>query len=108
MVQIYRAYKHTATHVSFAHSPSRKVNQIPLHNGNSKYINCIGIGTCGTCAVKIIGLVAPPNWKDRTRRSLPSHSITKNLPFACQTEIIDDIIVIKHQGLWGHQDPVSF
>ena len=23
------------------------------HNGNSKFFNCCGIGSCGTCAVKI-------------------------------------------------------
>lgn len=83
-------------------------NQIPLHNGNSKYINCRGIGTCGTCAVEIIGQVSSPNWKDRTRRSLPPHSITKNLHLACQTKILGDITVIKHEGFWGHQDRVNF
>ena len=76
-------------------------NQVPLYNGKSKYINCMGIGTCGTCAVEIIGEVSPANWKDKTRRSLPPHSITKNRRLACQTKVLGDIEVIKYDGFWG-------
>ena len=76
-------------------------NKIPLYNGKSKYINCMGIGTCGTCAVEIIGEVSPPNWKDQARRSLPPHSITKNRRLACQTTVLGDIEVIKYDGFWG-------
>lgn len=48
-------------------------NVIDLYNGNAKYINCLGIGTCGTCAVEIEGEINPPNWRDKTRRSFPPH-----------------------------------
>jgi ferredoxin len=44
-------------------------HDINLHNGQSKRINCRGIGSCGTCAVAITGEVSPPNWKDQARRS---------------------------------------
>jgi mRNA interferase HigB len=52
---------------------------IDLYDGNAKFINCMSIGTCGTCAVQIEGEVSPVNWKDTARRSLPPHSIGKNL-----------------------------
>ena len=41
---------------------------VELYNVNAKIINCMGIGTCGTCAVQVEGLVSEPNWKDKARR----------------------------------------
>lgn len=43
-------------------------NSVNLHNGGSKVINCRGIGTCGTCAVKVEDEVSAANWRDQTRR----------------------------------------
>ena len=82
-------------------------NKLPLHNGNSKYINCRGIGSCGTCAVEIIGEVSEANWRDRTRRSLLPHDKTKNRRLACQTKVLGDIEVIKYDGFWGQGDKIS-
>ena len=79
-------------------------HDINLHNGRSKIINCRGIGSCGTCAVEIIGKVSPPNWKDRTRRSLPPHFLEQNRRLACQTKVLGDIEVIKYQGFWGQSN----
>ena len=76
-------------------------HEITLHNGKSKIINCRGIGSCGTCAVEIIGEVASPNWKDKARRSLPPHNLAQNRRLACQTKVIGDIKVIKYDGFWG-------
>ncbi|HHP7232923.1 MAG TPA: 2Fe-2S iron-sulfur cluster-binding protein [Xenococcaceae cyanobacterium] len=79
-------------------------NQLNLYNGKAKYINCRGLGSCGTCAVEISGEVSSPNWKDRARRSLPPHSPTKNRRLACQTQVLGDIEVIKYDGFWGQGD----
>ena len=81
-------------------------NQLNLHNGNSQYINCRGLGTCGTCAVEIIGKVSEANWKDKTRRSLPPHDPDKNRRLACQTKVLGDLKVIKYDGFWGQGDTV--
>ena len=82
-------------------------HDINLHNGKSKLINCRGIGSCGTCAVEVRGKVNPANWKDRTRRSLPPHSLAHNRRLACQTKVLGDIEVIKYDGFWGQGNTVS-
>jgi ferredoxin len=76
-------------------------HQINLYNGKAKIINCRGLGSCGTCAVAIEGEVSPPNWRDRIRRSLPPHSLDRNLRLACQTKVLGDIKVTKFDGFWG-------
>ncbi|MEM8676127.1 MAG: 2Fe-2S iron-sulfur cluster-binding protein [Cyanobacteria bacterium P01_G01_bin.67] len=82
-------------------------HDINLHNGQSKMINCRGLGSCGTCAVEIIGTVSLPNWKDRARRSLPPHSLAQNRRLACQTKVLGDIEVIKYNGFWGQGSSVN-
>ncbi|MEB3829353.1 2Fe-2S iron-sulfur cluster-binding protein [Phormidium sp. CCY1219] len=79
---------------------------IELYNGKAKLINCRGIGTCGTCAVAVDGEVSPPNWRDKTRRSLPPHSPAKNLRLACQTEVLGDLKVTKYDGFWGQGERI--
>ncbi len=76
-------------------------NGIDLYNGGSTVINCRGIGTCGTCAVEIVGEISEANWRDQTRKSLPPHSPTRNLRLACQTQVLGDISVTKFDGFWG-------
>jgi ferredoxin len=76
-------------------------NGVDLYNGNAKFINCMGIGTCGTCAVQIEGEVSEANWKDIARRSLPPHQRSRNLRLACQTQVLGDITVTKFTSFWG-------
>ena len=83
-------------------------HNVDLYNGKAKIINCLGIGTCGTCAVEIEGEVSDVNWKDRLRRSLPPHSLRKNRRLACQKKVLGDITVKKYRGFWGHQDQRLF
>ncbi|MBF2067721.1 MAG: (2Fe-2S)-binding protein [Calothrix sp. C42_A2020_038] len=77
-------------------------NDVDLYNGSANVINCRGIGSCGTCAVLVEGNVSEPNWRDKTRRSLPPHSPTRNLRLACQTQVLGDVKVTKYDGFWGH------
>lgn len=74
---------------------------VELYNGNAKLINCMGLGTCGTCAVQVEGEVSEPNWKDKARRSLPPHSPTVNRRLACQIQVLGEIKVTKFDGFWG-------
>jgi ferredoxin len=76
-------------------------SSIDLYNDGAKVINCRGIGSCGTCAVKVEGEVSAANWRDQTRRSLPPHSPTKDLRLACQTQVLGDVRVTKFDGFWG-------
>jgi len=79
-------------------------NGIDLYNGKSKVINCTGIGTCGTCAVQVEGEVNQASWTEKTRRSLPPHSLTQNRRLACQTQVLGDVRVTKFDGFWGQGD----
>jgi ferredoxin len=77
---------------------------IDLHNGQSRVINCRGLGSCGTCAVEIGGApeaISEPNWRDLTRRSLPPHDRDRPLRLACQTRVYGDVQVTKYEGFWG-------
>ena len=81
-------------------------HKIDLHNGNSKIINCRGIGSCGTCSLEIEGLVSESNWKDKARRSFPPHSPEKNRRLACQTKVYGDLKLTKYDGFWGQGNKV--
>lgn len=81
---------------------------IDLYNGNSKIINCRGIGSCGTCAIAIEGVVSEPNWKEKTRLGLPPHSPEKNRRLACQTKVLGDVSVTKYDGFWGQGSEVAW
>ena len=88
-------------------------NGIDLYSPRANYINCRGIGTCGTCAVKIESLgsaegVSATNWRDTARRSLPPHDLDKPLRLACQTKVLDDIRITKYKGFWGHQPDIAW
>ncbi len=81
-------------------------NGVALHNGQSKIINCKGIGTCGTCAVQVEGEVSAPQWKETARRSLPPHSLEQDRRLACQTCVLGDVKVTKFDGFWGQGNQV--
>ncbi|MDZ8224552.1 MULTISPECIES: 2Fe-2S iron-sulfur cluster-binding protein [unclassified Nostoc] len=81
-------------------------NGIELYNDGAKLINCRGIGSCGTCAVKVEGEVSAANWRDRARRSLPPHSPTTDLRLACQTLVLGDVKVTKFDGFWGQNSRI--
>jgi ferredoxin len=77
---------------------------IPLYNSGSRVINCRGIGSCGTCAVAIVGEVSEINWKEKARLSLPPHNLANPRRLACQVKVFGDIEVTKYDGFWGQGD----
>ncbi len=91
-------------------------NGIDLYSPKANYVNCMGIGTCGTCAVEIEaaedaeneGAISQVNWRDTVRRSLPPHNPSKPLRLACQTQVLRDIKITKYKGFWGHQPAVAW
>ncbi|KAL4855886.1 putative membrane transporter protein [Chlorella vulgaris] len=78
------------------------------HNGQSKLINCRGLGTCGTCAVEVVGQLDPPAWttQERLRLNFPPHCPPGNrrLRLACQVACQSDLRVIKRSKFWGQGD----
>ncbi len=81
---------------------------IDLYNGQSQLINCHGLGTCGTCAVEVIGAVSEQQIREIWRLSLPPHALDRGLRLACQTQVIGDVKIRKFEGFWGHQTQVKW
>ena len=85
------------------------------HNGQAKTVNCKGVGTCGTCALKITqGDVAPKErgLKENVRLNVPpafsaveqtQYEGTQDLRLACQVKVFGDIEIEKYDGLWGQK-----
>jgi ferredoxin len=71
------------------------------HNGNARWFNCKGFGTCGTCAVRIEGEVGEKNARERWRLDFPPHDAEAGLRLACQVRVHDDLVVTKYEGFWG-------
>jgi ferredoxin len=78
-------------------------NGLTPHNDSSRYLNCRGLGTCGTCAVKITGHISKMQWREKQRLSFPPHHLSSGLRLACQTEVHGDVQVEKGEGFWGQK-----
>ena len=76
-------------------------HQIDLYNGNARFINCRGIGTCGTCAVEIEGEVSAQSWRETARLSLPPHQEGTTRRLACQVQVLGSVKLTKFDGFWG-------
>lgn len=73
------------------------------HNGQARWFNCKGMGTCGTCAVRIRGAVSPaePGSVEAWRLGFPPHDRERGLRLACQVHVRGDLDVEKLEGFWG-------
>ncbi|HMP04124.1 MAG TPA: 2Fe-2S iron-sulfur cluster-binding protein [Gemmatales bacterium] len=78
---------------------------IPLYPGLTKYLNCRGLGSCGTCRVFVTkGLenVNPKGWKERARLALmPFATIghEDDLRLGCQLTVNGDCSVVTQAGV---------
>ncbi|MEL7370001.1 MAG: 2Fe-2S iron-sulfur cluster-binding protein [Myxococcota bacterium] len=75
------------------------------HNERTRWFNCRGMGTCGTCAVRIEGDVDPPSARERARLNFYPLSPLLNLRLACQVVVQSDLKVQKFDGFWGQHVP---
>ncbi|QDT59267.1 hypothetical protein SV7mr_17740 [Stieleria bergensis] len=73
----------------------------PLYNGIAGHIHCRGLGTCGTCAIKVIGEVTEMTRIERWRLSFPPHQAGSGLRLACQCRVKGDLTIEKRSGMWG-------
>lgn len=73
------------------------------HNGKARFVNCRGLGSCGTCAVEVEGQIGERTFMERWRLDFPPHDSTSGLRLACQIEVHEDLIVRKYPGFWGQR-----
>jgi ferredoxin len=78
-------------------------NGLSPYNGIARFINCRGMGTCGTCAVKIDGKVSKKSKIERWRLSFPPHKPADGLRLACQCTVEGNLTIQKGKGIWGHR-----
>jgi ferredoxin len=74
-----------------------------IYHPVAKRIHCRGLGTCGTCAIKIKGMVTPPTGVENWRLGFPPHSLENDLRLACQVRPLGDLEIRKAPGFWGHK-----
>ena len=79
-------------------------HRLPLYNGPALYIHCRGLGTCGTCALRIEGPVSEKTPVERWRLGFPPHRSESGLRLACQCRVLGDLRLTKYEGLWGHKE----
>lgn len=74
-----------------------------LYKSPMNVFHCRGIGSCGTCAVKLTGKVNMPTKMEKWRLNFPPHEkgLSKGLRLACQCVPEGDVEVEKPEGLWG-------
>lgn len=77
--------------------------RLPTYTRVARAIHCRGMGTCGTCAVRIEGPVSEPTKIERWRLDFPPQRAESGLRLACQCSVLGDLKVVKHAGLWGHK-----
>ncbi len=96
---------------TFTCQPGERLRNVMLengcspHNGTAKIICCHGMGTCGTCAVKIEGDVPELTRREKARLAFPPHNRKSGLRLACQVKVESDIVVKKFPGFWGQNVP---
>lgn len=75
--------------------------KLPLYHPLARVAHCRGMGTCGTCAVKLRGSASWPTKLEALRLRLPPHTSEAGLRLACQCVVHGDLDVEKFGGIWG-------
>jgi ferredoxin len=78
----------------------------PLYNGHARWLNCRGLGTCGTCAVFVQGHLSEPTAVEKARLRFPPHTPQEGLRLACQCRVLGSVVLEKGEGFWG-QHPLN-
>jgi len=80
-----------------------RASGVSPHNSAAEIVNCGGNGLCGTCAVEIAeGEVTEPTNQEQRRLKLPPlRGAEEDLRLSCQCEVLSDVVVRKHEGIWG-------
>ena len=78
-------------------------NELSPYNGIAEFLNCRGLGSCGTCAVKVVGEVSPITKIEKLRLNFPPHKFSNGLRLACQCKVVGDLQVTKQLGFWGEK-----
>jgi ferredoxin len=73
------------------------------YNGLSAYLNCRGMGSCGTCAVRIKGQLHAKTFMEKWRLGFPPHRKRDGLRLACQVQVNSDLVIEKGKGFWGEK-----
>ena len=78
------------------------------HNGEARWFNCKGLGSCGTCAVRVQAVEGPVHDRSRMERwrlDFHPHRRSSGLRLACQLRVEGDLEVTKYPGFWGQLTP---
>lgn len=78
--------------------------RLPLYNDVARAVNCRGRGLCGTCAVRVEGLVSDPTDAERRRLEHFPHQPERGLRLACQCSVLGDLDVTKPGGFFGTRE----
>jgi len=81
-----------------------RASGVSPHNSVAQYANCNGQGLCGTCTVEVVeGDVTEKTAQEKRRLRLPPHGegTTAGYRLSCQTKVVSDVVVRKHEGMWG-------
>ena len=76
------------------------------YSKGAAWLNCRGLGTCGTCAVHVEGRVSDPTAIEVWRLQFPPHRPERGLRLACQCAVEGHLRVMKHGGFWGQDAPI--
>lgn len=79
--------------------------RLPLYSRAARALHCRGRGTCGTCAVEVVGKVSEPTPLETLRLGFPPHQPGRGLRLACQCTVLGDLEITKHPGLFGQKRP---